>query len=37
MFKESFEGLITNLHYVEFFYCANDNEEMHEKVFQVMC
>jgi hypothetical protein len=37
MFKESFESLIINLQYVKFFYSANDNEEMHEKVFQVMC
>jgi hypothetical protein len=36
MFKESFQGLITNLHYVEFF-CVNDNEEVHEYFFQVMC
>jgi hypothetical protein len=36
MFKESFEGLITNLHYVEFSYCVNDNEEVHEIFFQVI-
>jgi hypothetical protein len=34
--KESFENLITKLHYVGLFRCVNDNKEVDGKTPQIM-